>query len=261
MQNSNHENITNRNTQDIFLRNATLALLDFLNRRIIIDLVRDGRIEKHEVPFFYNFAGTGGFMQDFFVDIPDNCKYPEFAEGNYDVIPRGIVTIDNFVIKSRDITNKFVRGSFTQEERGKNDEKIMKAYSSRLYSLPIDIKFTIKIKTDNLNKTFKIIEKIFDFYYKTDVVYFQYRGIRIPGHIKFPESISNDKKYNFLYTEDTYVNTTFAVDMETYYPSFDDSSTMYKGNVIRQWGASTKLKGSNTRISTDWIDRDYPKKE
>jgi hypothetical protein len=261
MQNSNHENITNRNTQDIFLRNATLALLDILNRRIIIDLVRDGKIEKHEVPFFYNFAGTGGFMQDFFIDIPDNCKYPEFAEGNYDVVPRGIVTIDNFAIKSGDITNKFVRGSFTQEERGENDEKIMKAYSSRLYSLPMDIKFTIKIKTDNLNKTFKIIEKIFDFYYKNEVVYFQYRGIRIPGQIKFPESISNDKKYNFVYTDDTYVNTTFTVDMETYYPSFDDSSTMYKGNVIRQWGASTKIEGSNTRISTDWVDQDYPKKE
>jgi hypothetical protein len=261
MQNSNHENITNRNTQDIFLRNATLALLDVLNRKIIIDLVRGDVIEKHEVPFFYNFAGTGGFMQDFFIDIPGDCKYPEFADGNYDVVPRGIVTINSFAIKPGDITNKFVRGTFTQEERDQNDQKVMKAYSSRLYSLPMDIKFDIKIKTDNLNKTFKIVEKIFDFYYKNEVVYFQYRGIRIPGQIRFPDSISNDKKYNFVYTDDTYVNTIFTIDMETYYPSFDDSSTMYKGNTIQQWGSGTKLEGSDTRIDLNWIDRDYPKTE
>lgn len=261
MQSTNHENITNKNTQDIFLRNATLSLLDVLNRKIIIDLVRDGKIEKHEVPFFYNFAGTGGFMQDFFIDLPDDCKYPEFAEGNYDVVPRGIVTINSFAIKPGDITNKFVRGTFTQEERNTNDEKVMKAYSSRLYSLPMDIKFDLKIKTDNLNKTFKIIEKIFDFYYKNEVVYFQYRGIRIPAQIRFPDSLTNDKKYNFAYTDDTYVNTSFSIDMETYYPSFDDSSTMYKGNVIRQWGAGTKIDGSNTRISMDWIDQDHPEKE
>lgn len=261
MQQSNHENITNRNTQDIFLRNATLALLDILNRRIIIDLVRDGKIEKHEIPFFYNFSGTGGFMQDFFIDIPDGCKIPSHAEGSYDSVPRGIITINNFSIKSSDITNKFVRASFTQEERGENDQKIMKAYSSRLYSLPMDLKFDLKIKTDNLNKTFKIIEKIFDFYYKNEVVYFQYRGIRIPAQLKFPESIANDKKYNFAYTDDTYVTTSFSIDMETYYPSFDDSSTMDKGNVIRQFGSGVKASGSNSNLNNTWIDQDYPTKE
>lgn len=261
MKNSNHEKIQNKNTQDIFLRNATLALLDVLNREIIIDLVRDGRIEKHEIPFVYNFAGTQGFMQDFFIGLPDDCNYPQFADGNYEVVPRGIVTLGAFSIKSSDITNKFVRGTFTQEERNENDQKVMKAYSSRLYSLPMTIKFDLKIKSDNLNKTFKIIEKIFDFYYKNRVLYFQYRGIRIPAQITFPESITNDKKYAFSYTDDTYVNISFSIDMETYYPSFEDSSTMYKGNVIQQFGSNQRLDGSGTIINSDWIDRDYPPSE
>ncbi len=200
-------------------------------------------------------------MQDFFIDIPDDCKYPEFAEGNYDIVRRGIVTLNNFSIKTGDITNKFVRGTFTQEERNENDQKIMKAYSSRLYSLPMNLKFDVKIKTDNLNKTFKITEKIFDFYYKNEVLYFQYRGIRIPAQVSFSDSITNDKKYNFTYTDDTYVNTGFSIDMETYYPSFDDSSTMYKGNVIRQWGSFTKLSGNNTNIDKGWVDTDYPETE
>jgi hypothetical protein len=261
MKSSNHENIQNQNTQDIFLRNATLSLLDMLNREIIIDLVREGKIEKHEIPFFYNFAGTQGFMKDFFTEVPNDCKYPDFAEGNYDIVPRGIITLNSFQIKSSDITNKFVRGTFTQEERNENDQKVMKAYSSRLFSLPMSLKFDIKIKVDNLNKAFKITEKIFDFYYKNKVLYFQYRGIRIPAQVTFPETISNDKKYSFTYTDDTYVNMTFSIDMETYYPSFDDSSTRYKGNVIRQFGSYQKLNGSGIRINEDWIDSDFPPSE
>ena len=99
MQNSNHENIRNSNVQDIFLRNATLSVLDVLNRKIIIDLVRGDKVEKHEIPFFYNFAGNQGFMQDFFIDLPEDCKYPTLAEGNYDIVPRGIVTLKTFSYK------------------------------------------------------------------------------------------------------------------------------------------------------------------
>ena len=52
-----------------------------------------------------------------------------------------------------------------------------------------------------------------------------------------------------------------SIDMDTYYPSFDDSSTMYKGNVIKQWGSYQKLKGSNTTIGGNWVDEDYPPSE
>jgi hypothetical protein len=261
MQDSTHENIQNRNTKDIFMRNAALAVLDVLNREIFIELVRNDKIEKHSVPFFYNFGGDGQMMTDFFHDIPGGLKLPEHAEGNYETLPNGIVTINNFAIKSGDITNKFVRGTFTQEERGENDEKVMKAYSSRLFTLPMEIKFGIKIKSDNLNKTFKITEKIFDLYYKNLVTYFQYRGLRIPGQLKFPESMQNDKKYEFTYDTDKRVITNFELDLETYYPSFDDSSTRYKGNVIRQFNISKKIMGSNTTIADGYIDKDFPPTE
>jgi hypothetical protein len=261
MQSSNHNNITNKNTQDIFMRNASLALLSILNKKIIIDLVRNGVVEQHKVPFMYTAGGDGGFMQDFFIDLPDDCEYPAFAEGNYDVVPRGIVTLKDFAIKSGDITNPFVRGSWKQETVGENGQKVMKAFSSRLKSLPMDLKFDIKIKTDNLNKTFKIIEKIFDFYYKNEVVYFQYRGIRIPSQIRFPETMSTDKKYNFEYDTDKYIHTSFQVEMETYYPSFDDSSTMYKGNTINHFNIAKKSAGDGTTLSDAWIDKDFPPTE
>jgi hypothetical protein len=124
----------------------------------------------------------------------------------------------------------------------------------------MDLSFDIKIKSDNLNKTFKITERIMDLYFKNNVTYFQFRGIRIPAQIKFPEEIQNDKKYDFTYADDKYVNSSFKISMETYYPSFDDSSTRYKGNVIRQFNSRTKLDTGEV-INSDWIDQDYPPSE
>ncbi len=69
MKSSNHEKIVNKNTQDIFLRNAILSLLNLMNREIIIDMIREGKVEKYDIPFFYNQGGNQGFMQDFFIDL------------------------------------------------------------------------------------------------------------------------------------------------------------------------------------------------
>jgi hypothetical protein len=256
MKDTNQENIRNSNVKDIFFRNATLSLLDLLNREVIIELVRDDVPYKYDIPFFFNFGVDEGFMKDFFIDLPTDCKYPNFAEGNYDQMPRGIVTFSNFVIKSNDITNKFVRGTYTQEERDENGQKKMKAYSSRLFVMPMSLKYAVKIESDNLNKTFKILEKFFDFYYKNQVKYFQYRGIRIPAQITFPETADFQKLYNFSYTDNNTVSITLNLDMETYFPSFDDYSTFYKGESIQQFNINATQIGSNQNIGNIWNDQD-----
>jgi hypothetical protein len=261
MKNSNHENIQNENVNDIFMRNATLSLLDLLNRNVIIDLKRGDNIEKHEIPFFYNFGGDEGFMKDFFMELPTDCKYPTHAEGNYERLPRGIVTLNSFNIKSTDLTNKFVRGSFTQDERDANGQKTLKAYSSRLFTLPISLKYGVKIESDNINKTFKIIEKIFDFYYKHQVRYFQFRGIRIPAQITFPDTAEFQKSYSFSYTDANIVSITINLDVETYFPSFDDYSTIYKGDIIRQINFRESLTDSGAPLNDSWIDKDFPPSE
>lgn len=261
MKNTLHENIRNENVDDIFMRNATLSLLDLLNREVIIDLKRKDKVEKFDIPFFYNFGGDEGFMKDFFMELPTDCKYPNFAEGNYDQMPRGIVTLTGFSVKTQDFTNKFVRGTFTQEVRNVNDQKQLKAFSSRLFSLPMSLKYSVKIESDNLNKTFKIIEKIFDFYYKNQVRYFQFRGIRIPAQITFPDSADFQKNYNFSYSDNTVVSISLNLDMETYFPTFDESSTFYKGNTISQFNLREQQEGSGAILDDSWIDRDFPPSE
>lgn len=255
---SKNENIRNENVQDIFLRNATLSLIDLLNRNVIIQLVRNGEITQHDVPFFYNFSGDEGFMKDFFIDLPEDCKTPSFAEGNYDRLPRGIVTLSSFAVRAADVTNKFVRGSFNQEVKDDNDNRQVKAFSSYLFSLPLTLTFSIKIESDNLNKTFKIMEKIFDFYYKNQVRYFQFRGIRIPAQITFPDAAQFTKTYNFVYADNNTVSIALDVNMETYFPSFDDYSTRYKGNTVQQINFRTTTGDNPSPLNDSWTDIDGP---
>lgn len=255
------ENIRNENVQDIFLRNATLSMLDLLNRQVVIQLKRAGKIEDHEIPFFYNFGGDEGFMKDFFLELPTDCYYPNHAEGNYEQLPRGILTLSSFTIKPSDNTNKFVRGSFNEETRDENDQKVIKAFSSRLFTLPIVLTYNVKIESDNINKTFKIMEKIFDFYYKNQVRYFQFRGVRVPAQITFPDTAQFTKSYSFVYSDANTVSISLDINMETYFPSFDDHSKMYKGNTIKQFNVREVTGDDGTTLSDSWVDQDYPPAE
>jgi hypothetical protein len=244
----------NTNTQDIFLRNLTISLLDLLNRQLEIELWRDDRPEIHTIPFYFNQGTDEGFMQDFFIGIPSTCKISQMAEGNYDPIPRGIITLSSFNVKSSDLVNKYVRGTFQRDEFDENDAKKSKAYSARLYSLPLKVSFDAKIIVDNLNKTFKATEKLFDLFYSNRVMYFQYRGIRIPALFVFPDQATNDKAYKFSYTDNNKITITFQIEIETYFPSFDKTTEMFRGNVIDQILTKTIDKDSGQLDSKNWID-------
>ena len=244
------------NTDDIFLRNLTIALLDLLNGSMTLSLSRDDHKETFSVPFLYNFGTDEGFLKDFYIGLPDNCQIP-VAEGTYDIIPRGIVTLSSFQVKSSDITNRFIRGQYSELERGPNDQNVLTGYSAQLYSLPISVKFDVKIICDNLNKAFKIAEKMLDINYANRVMYFQYNGVRIPAQFQFPTNETIDKVYKFSMTDQNKINVTLSIDVETYFPSFEQSSKRLSTNVIERINLNKKDDSGNNMTSS-WVDQNTP---
>ena len=244
------------NTDDIFLRNLTIALLDLLNGSMTLSLSRDDHKETFSVPFLYNFGTDEGFLKDFYIGLPDNCQIP-VAEGTYDIIPRGIVTLSSFQVKSSDITNRFIRGQYSELERGPNDQNVLTGYSAQLYSLPMSVKFDVKIICDNLNKAFKIAEKMLDINYANRVMYFQYNGVRIPAQFQFPTNETVDKVYKFLMTDQNKINVTLSIDVETYFPSFEQSSKRLSTNVIERINLNKKDDSGNNMTSS-WVDQNTP---
>ncbi len=49
--------------------------------------------------------------------------------------------------------------------------------------------------------------------------------------------------------------------METYFPSFDDHSKMYKGNTIKQFNLRENTGIIGTSLNDSWVDQDYPPAE
>lgn len=238
------------NTDDIFLRNLTIALLDLLNGEMEMTLARGDHNESFKVPFLYNYGTDEGFLKDFYVGLPDNCKIP-VAEGTYDIIPRGIVTLSSFQVKTSDLTNKFMRGSFTEVEKGKNDENQLVGYSAQLFSLPLAVKFDIKVMSDNLNKTFKIAEKMLEINFSNRVVYFQYRGVRIPAQFTFPAVETVEKSYKFTFADNNKVNLNLSLDVETYFPSFEATSKRKASNVMERIDIARRGPGGEL-LSDTW---------
>jgi len=241
------------NTDDIFLRNLTIALLDLLNGEMVLTIARNDHREEFSVPFVYNYGTDEGFLKDFYIGLPDNCRIP-VAEGTYDIIPRGIVTLSSFQIKTSDITNKFVRGSFTETERGDNDQNVLTGYSAQLFSFPMSVKFDIKIICDNLNKAFKIAENMLHLNYANRVVYFQYNGVRIPAQFQFPATETVEKQYKFTLTDNNKININLSMDVETYLPSFETTSKRKSSNVMERINVSRRTEGGDP-ISTGWTEQ------
>jgi hypothetical protein len=246
------------NTDDIFLRNLTIALLDLLNSSISIKQAKNDTVETFNVPFLYNYGVDSGFLSDFYIGLPDDCQIPT-AEGTYDIIPRGIVTLNSFQIKSSDLTNRFIRGSFTEPEKGAQGENVLTGYSAQLYSLPMSVKFDVKIICDTLNKAFKIAERMLDVNYANRVMYFQYNGVRIPAQFQFPttESATDGKKYTFTQADSNRMNVSLSIDVETYFPSFEQSSLRKSTNVMERINFRAKDAGGITSID-EWIDQNTP---
>ncbi len=230
--------IENKNINDVFLRNQTLAVLDLFNNRANTEQIEDCKIydpKRYPIPFFYNFSSDENFLKDFYMNLPDDCQIPVHAEGNYDPIPRGIITFTGLTVRSSDIVNKFVRGTFQKEVKSDNNERITKAFSSRLFTIPLTLTYDVDIKTASLNQAFKVVQSILEVFYKNNIMYYQFRGLRIQSNIQFPESYNVEKILKFTYTDDNKIDIKFSCEVETYYPAFDDTTERFRGNIIKEF--------------------------
>ena len=105
------------NTDDVFLRGLITSLLKSMNDKLKYIQINDQQeVLETYIPFFYQLTGDESFLQDFFIKYT-NCKTDEVvAEGNYDVIPRGVVSLQTVQIDVQGLSNKYTRMSYAQED-------------------------------------------------------------------------------------------------------------------------------------------------
>lgn len=229
------------NVDEVFLRGIIVGLLRNLNERVTYTQInQQQQILQVYIPFFYSMSGDETFLQDFYLDYLDCDGQSPFAEGNYDIIPRGIVTLTGVNIETASLTSGFVRATYNVEDvQGQ-----MKAYSAYTTSIPLSMTFDVKLRADTLLDTFKIFQAVIQVFYKVFSFSVEFGGMRVPVQVGFPEQYQNDKQLEFSYQNtQKWIETTFSVAVETYYPQKDLETERFRGNLMQ---AGIRLK-----ISTD----------
>ena len=231
------------NIDEVFLRGIIVGLLRSLNEKVTYTQINEQQeILEVYIPFFYSMSGDESFLQDFYLDYLDCDGNSPFAEGNYDIIPRGVVTLTGVNIDTASITNGFVRATYNIE----TVEGQMKAFSAYTSSIPLIMSFDIKLRADTLLDTFKIFQSVIQTFYKVYSFNVEFGGMRVPVQVGFPEQYQNDKQLEFSYlSSQKYIETTFSIVVETYYPQKDIATERFRGNLM-QAGIRLKLSTDET---------------
>jgi hypothetical protein len=238
------------NTDDVFLRGVITSFLRSLNDKLRYIQINDKQeVLEVYVPFFYSMTGDESFLQDFFIEYKECLTDKTVAEGNYDVLPRGIVTLQSSEINTGGLGNKFTRMTYAKESL----EGEMKTYSSYTNSVPLNLSFNVAMKVDTMLDAFKIYQSVISTFYKTYTYSFEYQGFRIPVQVGFPESYEINKQLEFSYASNDYIQFNFSVAMETYFPEKDLSTERFRGNLMQ---AGIKMNEVISKKSMDPENRE-----
>jgi hypothetical protein len=219
------------NNENILTRAVIAGLLNVLNNEIRYEQVwSNDDIEEVRVPWYYNQSGDERFMQDFYTFYGD-CTAPRKIDGNFDFIPRGVVTYTGSNINAQRITSRYVQGRYIREENG-----MLNSYVSFLYSIPLNIRFDLEMWIDRHITALKIEQELRETFYKTLTYYVLYKGLRVGCTVGFPEDYIIDKNINYSFEADNKIKLNFQVEVETYQPVFDKTTEMPAENKIKGIG-------------------------
>lgn len=227
------------NSEDILSRAVIAGMLDVLNNKIVYNQVwSNEEIEQIKIPWFYNMSGDERFMQDFYTHY-SYCNFPKPVDGNFDQIPRGVITYTGSPIDANRITNRFVQGRYVKLVNNK-----LQSFVSFLYSIPLTINFDCELWIDTQVTALKVEQAIREEFYKTKTFYVYYKGMRLGCTAGFPEQIITDKQIEYTFNDDNRIKMNFSLEVESYQPVFDKTTEMDANNYMR--GIGYRLYGENT---------------
>jgi len=216
------------NSEDILARAVIAGILNILNNHINYQQVWSNTdIENVSVPWFYNMSGDERFLQDFYTFYAW-CMPPRPADGNFDRIPRGVITYTGAPIESARITSRFVQGRYLKEIDGK-----LQSYISYLYSIPLNMGFDCEMWIDTQVTALKLEQIIREVFYKTITFYVYYKGLRVGCQVGFPENYTIQKNIAYSFEPENKIKLTFQLEVETYQPVFDPTTEVAATSTIK----------------------------
>ena len=185
-------------------------------------------------------TGDERALQDFYIQWND-CIQPKKVDGNIDVLPRGMVKMNNVNINTASLTNYLVRGDFVKEDE--NNQLL--TYSAKMHSIPLKMTFEIEIQADTQEDSWKIWEKVVEVFWPTVAASVRWNYVRIPFQMGFPADMPIEKLFQWSYgsitSQNANTNMKFSVELETYYPIFDKNTEIFKGKSVTSFVSSDAI--------------------
>ena len=220
------------NNENILSRAVIAGILNILNNYITYDQVWGNEpedIEEVKIPWFYNQSGDERFMQDFYTHYAE-CVPPRPADGNFDMIPRGVITYNGSQIDTNRITSRYLQGKYLKEKDGK-----LESYVSFLFSIPLTLNFEMELWVDTQITALKIEQAINEEFYKNVTFFVYYKGMRVGCTAGFPESYTTTKNVQYSFESDNRIKMTFSLSVETYQPVFDKTTEVKASSNIKKF--------------------------
>jgi hypothetical protein len=255
------------NKDDSVVRHLIIGLLADLNNKVYFyrQMNETDRVEV-DVPFYYAIAGDEDFLKDNFLFLTKdglNCTPGEVrADGNYDVVPRGVANLTSMSIDSSKLVNKRTRGEYAKL----NDQGAMEGYTAEFEMIPVTLSFDIEIITSSQLDNFKITEMIIKRLYKSnyfnvEVGHLNEGTYRISSYYAMPEDYATERPIEYSFDSKEGYKITFSIEVNSFIPSFEFDTEMHVGNrmfEIHSYATDTtpdKFDRTNVSNPPDIIDR------
>jgi len=233
------------NSDDSVVRHTIIGLLADLNNKIYFHRQLDADNRKViDVPFYYSITGDDQFLRDNFLfstpSGPDCHPDIAFADGNYDVIPRGIVSLTGLAIDSGNLVNKRNMGTYTKM----NSDGAMEGYSAEFEMIPITLSLDVEILVSSTLDALKITEMIIKKLYKSnnfnvEVGHLEEATYRLNSYYAIPDDFEVSSPIDFTFEDKDKYKVSFPVEINSFIPSFEWDTERHVGNRMFEVVAST----------------------
>ena len=222
------------NKDDSVVRHIVVGLLADLNSKLSFfrQVSNDERVVV-DVPFFYAVSGDENFLKDNFlfsnVNGPGCDPDGEFADGNYDKVPRGIVNLTSFNVDPSKLVNKRNMGQYSMM----NENGLMEGFVAEFEMIPVVIGVDIEVLVSSQLDLFKVTEAIVKKMYKAnfyniDAGHLEEGTYRISSEYMMPDDYTQERPVEYSFDDKQNHKITFSLEINSFIPSFDFEEDTYR---------------------------------
>jgi hypothetical protein len=222
------------NKDDSVIRHVIVGLLADLNDKLSFyrQISNDERAEI-DVPFFYAVSGDENFMKDSFLFSSVNGEScdpnGDFADGNYDKVPRGIVNLTSFAVDPSKLVNKRNMGHYMMM----NEDGLMEGYVAEFEMIPciigVDVEILVSSQLDLFKVTESIVKKMYKAnFYHVDAGHLEEGTYRITSEYMMPDDYTQDRPVEYSFDDKQNHKVSFSLEINAFIPSFDFEEDVYR---------------------------------